>query len=428
MKPKLYKITALLLSLIFILPLAAYARRSEDFQQSYKLKSVLVLSRHNIRSPMSGSGSALNKITPHRWFAWTSKPAELSLRGGALETAMGQYFRKRLEQEELIPENWQPKEGETRFYANSRQRTIATAQYFSDGFLPVANVTVEHKCEIGGTDPVFKPKLTHVSDGFRAQALQEVRQMRKEKGLGSISEELKDECRLIEDVLDYQLSPLRREGLESFTDKDSELVLKQDKQPDLKGPLNYANQACDALILQYYEEPDAVKAAFGKELTFEDWAKIGSLKDSYYDYLFSAPSVAVNTAHPLLQEMDKELGLKDRKFTFLCGHDTNLCSVLAALGAEEYSLPQAIEKKTPIGAKLVIEKWLDGEGTEYASLSLVYQTAEQLRSMAILSLDNPPAVYPIKLKGLKENADGLYLFSDLQERFKESIEAYGKLP
>ena len=131
---------------------------------------------------------------------------------------------------------------------------------------------------------------------------------------------------------------------------------------------------------------------------------------------------------PLLQEMDKELSLEDRIFTFLCGHDTNLCSVLAALGAEEYSLPQAIEKKTPIGAKLVIEKWAGADGTEYASLSLVYQTAEQLRNMEILSLDNPPAVYPVKLKGLKENADGLYLFSDLRERFRQSIEAYDKLP
>ncbi|MBQ7501531.1 histidine-type phosphatase [bacterium] len=428
MKLNRYKLAALLLSLLFIMPLAAQAQRPDEFKHKYKLSSVLVLSRHNIRSPMSGSGSALDKVTPHKWFAWTSKPAELSLRGGALETSMGQYFRKWLEQEGLIPDNWLPQEGETRFYANSRQRTIATAQYFADGFLPVANVSIEHKCEIGGTDPVFKPKLTHVNDTFREQALRQLWQLRRDKGLGSLNEELKDECRLIEDVLDYQLSPMRREGLEDFTASEPEIVLNQDKQPDLKGPLSYANQACDALILQYYEEPDSVKAAFGKELTFEDWAKIGSLKDSYYDILFSAPLIAVNTAHPMLQEMNKELSLKDRRFTFLCGHDTNLCSVLAALGAEDYSLPQAIEKKTPIGAKLVIEKWAGKDGTEYASLSLVYQTVEQLRNMEILSLDNPPAVYPIKLKGLKENADGLYLLSDLQERFKETIEAYDKLP
>ena len=40
-----------------------------------------------------------------------------------------------------------------------------------------------------------------------------------------------------------------------------------------------------------------------------------------------------------------------RKFTFLCGHDSTVASVLAALGAEEYRLPGAIEPSTPIGVK-----------------------------------------------------------------------------
>ena len=56
----------------------------------YTLEQVVVMSRHNIRSPMSGKGSALGMITPHQWFEWSSNPSELSLRGGAAETLMGQ--------------------------------------------------------------------------------------------------------------------------------------------------------------------------------------------------------------------------------------------------------------------------------------------------------------------------------------------------
>ena len=63
------------------------------------LDRVVILSRHNIRSPLSGSGSLLGDITPHEWFQWTSNPSELSLRGAVLETLMGQYFRLWLEQE-----------------------------------------------------------------------------------------------------------------------------------------------------------------------------------------------------------------------------------------------------------------------------------------------------------------------------------------
>lgn len=33
------------------------------------LDQVVVLSRHNIRSPLSGGGSLLGTVTPHEWFA-----------------------------------------------------------------------------------------------------------------------------------------------------------------------------------------------------------------------------------------------------------------------------------------------------------------------------------------------------------------------
>ena len=88
--------------------------------ENYKLKEVVILSRHNIRAPLSSNGSVNQIATPHEWFKWTGKSSELSLKGGVLETKMGQYFRKWLEDEELIPENYIPTENETRFYANSK--------------------------------------------------------------------------------------------------------------------------------------------------------------------------------------------------------------------------------------------------------------------------------------------------------------------
>ena len=95
----------------------------------YTLKEVVVLSRHNIRSPLSGNGSILDLATKHEWFHWSSAASELSLRGGILETEMGEYFRKWVVSEELMSENYQPEKNEVRFYANAKQRTIATANY-----------------------------------------------------------------------------------------------------------------------------------------------------------------------------------------------------------------------------------------------------------------------------------------------------------
>ena len=41
-------------------------------RKGYTLQQVVVLSRHNIRSPLSGGDSLLGKISPHTWFAWSS--------------------------------------------------------------------------------------------------------------------------------------------------------------------------------------------------------------------------------------------------------------------------------------------------------------------------------------------------------------------
>ena len=122
--------------------------------------------------------------------------------------------------------------------------------------------------------------------------------------------------------------------------------------------LKELNSASDAFILQYYEQPDTLAAAFGHKLTRKDWEKIAHVKDTYQDVLFTAPIVATNVAYPLVQYMYDELRSHDRKFTFLVGHDSNLSAVGTALGVEEYELPNAIEKKTPIGSKIVVEKFV----------------------------------------------------------------------
>lgn len=332
---------------------------------------------------------------------------------------MGQYFRKWLVSEGLMKENEMPEEGAMRFYANSMQRTIATAQYFSSGMLPVANIRVEHHCEIGKMDPVFNPQLTDVTDDFRRQAMQEITAMGGEKGLNGISEKMADNFRLLEQVLDMEQSAACLQGDTCrFRTDDLQIHLVQNREPAMGGSFRLACQAADALVLQYYEESDAVKAAFGDTLSIEEWEKISEIKDWYGDVLFTAPVVAHQVAAPLLQTIAEELQTEGRKFTFLCGHDSNIGSVLAAIEAEDYSLPQTIEKKTPIGSKLVMEKWQDAEGQYFVSISLVYQSTEQLRQLSLLDLNNPPVVFPLQLKGLTTNHDGLYRMNDFLQRFK----------
>ena len=103
----IFETTALIcLAIVLGLYVSGLARPAEPEEPSvpeslehdgYTLEQVVVLSRHNIRSPLVGGDSVLSTVTPHEWFEWTSPASQLSLRGGTLETSMGQYFRKWLE-------------------------------------------------------------------------------------------------------------------------------------------------------------------------------------------------------------------------------------------------------------------------------------------------------------------------------------------
>lgn len=419
--------TNILLLLLLLVPslLMAQLQRPQSFKERYTLKEVVILSRHSIRSPLSTNGSALSRLTPHQWINWTSASSELTLRGGVLETMMGQYFRKWLVDEGLFKENAVPTTDEVNFYANSMQRTIATAQYFSSGFMPLANVRVNHRYNASKMDPVFCPRLTKVSDAFCQEALKQIAAMGGKKGIVGINEKLKDSYAVTAKVLDLKDSPACKSGETcAFDDYNTQFIFKLYDEPKMKGSLKLANSASDAFILQYYEEPDAKKAAFGHDITLSDWEKIAKIKDVYGDVLFTAPIVAANVAHPLLVYLNDELNSAGRKFTFLCGHDSNIASVDAALGVDDYELPNSIEKKTPIGSKVVFEKWSDKSGKEFVAVNIVYQTTDQLRGLKMLSLDNPPMVYSLKLKGLTANADGLYTFEDVNGRFIEAIRAY----
>ncbi len=426
---RLFSVAMLLTLLALPLTGLAQAQRSQEFKDKYKLKEAVVLSRHNIRSPLSDSKSDLGRMTPHQWTKWSAGKSELTSRGGALETMMGQYFRKWLVDAGMFPENYVPTADDLNVIANSMQRCIATAQYFTSGFMPVGGVTVNHRYTPSKMDPLFNPQLTKVTPEFVATAMEQINAMGGKKGIVGVNEAIAPNYALIQEVLDVPNSPMAKENdpkLKDFTNYNTEIVLEKWAEPSMKkgSALKDLNAASDAFILQYYEEPDSIKAGFGKNLSREDWAKIAQIKDTYQDMLFTAPIVAANVANPLIQYMYDELRSPDRKFTFLVGHDSNLSSVLTALGVEEYELPNAIERKTPIGSKLVIEKFVGPDGKEYADLNLVYQSIDQLRNMELLSLENPPMVYPISLKGLKKNADGLYNLADLENRFEEALAAY----
>jgi glucose-1-phosphatase len=397
----------------------AQTKRPDDFRAKYQLKEVVVMSRHNIRSPLTSGGAAHTRVTPHQWFVWTSPSSQLSLRGGVLETEMGQFFRKWLVGEGLLPDNYRPEGSEVLFYANSRQRTFATAKYFSAGFLPFANVEIQHKYFEDKMDPVFTPKFTKMNATYRQQILDEMQTIHG--GPQAWMQSVQPTLTMMEDILDMAHSPAAKNDTTHFRYDDTQFVLEKGDEPKMKGGYKLANSVADALVLQCYESESMI--AFGHQLTEKQWRDICAVKEVYDALLFTTHSAAVNLAYPLVSRIREELHHVGRKFTFLCGHDSNLASIGAALKLRYPETEQALELHTPIGSKLVFEKWSDGT-EEYVAINLVYQRVGQLQNRTLLSTDEPPMVKPVTIDGLTPNSDGLYRLSELDARMAEAMAEY----
>ena len=399
--------------------LQAQTKRSDNFRAKYELKEVVVMSRHNIRSPLSSGGAAYQRVTPHTWFEWTSPGSQLSLRGGVLETEMGQFFRKWVVGEGLLPDNYRPTGDEVLFYANSRQRTFATAKYFSAGFLPFANVEITHKYEEDKMDPVFTPKFTKMNDTYRQKVLDEIQALHGGPQAWMAAQQ--PTLTLMEEVLDMANSPAAKNDTTHFWYDDVQFKIEKDDEPRMTGGYTLANSVADALVLQCYESENF--APFGHELTMEQWRNICAVKAVYDGLLFTTHAAAVNLAYPLVSRIREELNRSDRKFMFLCGHDSNLASIGAALGLQFPETENALELHTPIGSKLVFEKWNDGT-EDYVAINLVYQSVQQLQNRTLLSRDVPPMVLSVTIGALTANSDGLYRLSDLDRLMADTMAEY----
>ena len=378
----------LVAAMMAAMSLEAQTERSDDFKAKYELKEVVVMSRHNIRSPLTSGGAAYMRVTPYEWFKWTSPSSQLSQRGGVLET-------------------------------NSRQRTFTTAKYFSAGFLPFANVEIQHKYDEDKMDPVFKAQFTKMNDEYRQQILAEMETLHG--GPEAWMQSVQPTLTLMEEVIDMAHSPAAANDTVCFRFDDTQYKIEKGDEPKMTGGFKLAYSVSDALVLQCYESEDM--AAFGHELTEEQWRAICRVKEVHDGLLYATHSAAVNLAYPLVSLIREELAHASRKFTFLCGHDVNLTSIGAALHLNLPETEQALEVRTPIGSKLVFEKWSDGS-EDYVAINLVYPKYSQMHARTLLSLEEPPMVQTVTVEGLTANSDGLYRLADLDARMASAMAEY----
>lgn len=387
---------------------------------NYQLEQVLMMSRHNLRAPLADNGSVLAQSTKKKWPQWDVPGGQLTTKGGVLEVYMGRYTREWLAQQGLIKQDQCPGSDEIYAYANSLQRTVATAQYFITGAFPGCDVAVSHQDEMGTMDPVFNPIITDGSEAFNQQAL---------TAMNSAAEKLtlKPAFQRLEKIIDYKNSPAcdGKKQCDLSSTNQNKFFAENGKEPTVSGPLKVGNSLVDAFTLQYYEGLPTDQVAWGQIKTPEQWKELSAIKNGYQDTLFTSPQVARDVAAPLVDYIRSLLVDEDKasapKVTLMVGHDSNIASLLSALDFKAYTLPGQFER-TPIGGMIQFQRWHDKKNNqELVKVEYVYQSSDQLRDATPLSLDTPPKRVTLEMNGCKTDANGFCPWDQFTQVLNKAI-------
>ncbi|ARF49610.1 bifunctional glucose-1-phosphatase/inositol phosphatase [Pantoea stewartii subsp. stewartii DC283] len=395
------KLSLCALSVLAALPIGTLAHAADNEMQ---LQQVLMFSRHNLRAPLADNGSVLAQSTKKSWPEWEVPGGQLTTKGGVLEVYMGNYTRQWLAQQGLVKNGACPDSNSVFVYANSLQRTVATAQFFVNGAFPGCDITVTHQDEMGSMDPVFNPVITDGNEEFIKKALADMTAANEKLAL-------KPAYQRLDKIVDYKSSPACNNKKQcDLSSGQNTFIVENGKEPGVNGPLKVGNSLMDAFTLQYYEGFPLDQVAWGQIKTPEQWQSLSAIKNGYQDTLFTTPDVARNVAAPLVDYIRSQLIDQDKadspKVTLMVGHDSNIASLLSALQVKPYDLPETYEK-TPIGGQVVFERWHDAKNNkDLLKMEYVYQTADQLRDAQVLSLKTPPKRVTLQLAGCPTDANG----------------------
>ncbi|MFV9685831.1 bifunctional glucose-1-phosphatase/inositol phosphatase [Pantoea sp. KXB45] len=411
------KLSLCALSVLAALPVGTVALAADSDMQ---LQQVLMLSRHNLRAPLADNGSVLEQSTKKSWPQWDVPGGQLTTKGGVLEVYMGNYTRQWLAQQGLVKNGSCPDSNNVFVYANSLQRTVATAQFFVNGAFPGCDVAVTHQDEMGTMDPIFNPVITDGSEAFNKKAL---------AAMAAANEKLslKPAFQRLEKIVDYKASPACNNKKQcDLSSGQNTFSAENGKEPNVSGPLKVGNSLMDAFTLQYYEGFPLEQVAWGQIKTPEQWKELSAIKNGYQDALFTSPDVSREVAAPLVDYIRSQLVDQDKanapKVTLMVGHDSNIASLLSALQVKPYELPDTYEK-TPIGGQVVFERWHDAKNDkDLLKVEYVYQSADQLRNADVLSLKNPPKRVTLQLAGCETDANGYCSWEQFSQALNSALQ------
>lgn len=389
-------------------PLSLTAQTLAPPAKGDRLKLVVVLSRHGVRSP-TWSEARLNAYSARPWPTWPVAPGELTQHGYDLLKVFGGYNRAALAEERLLSGNGCADAATAYIWADTDHRTLASGHALADGLFPGCAPEV-HSLAAGQNDPLFHPTAEAIP-ATQADAAFAALQQRASAAQASATEPL---LRSMQNLLNG-CAPVgacvpQMKPKSSLFDAPFAVVRgKGDHIADVQGPLPLASTFSEDLLLEYTEGMPLADVGWG-QVDQVELRRLIDLHTHYFDLMHRTPALASIESSPMLRQIastlqqavdgkrvEGALGTPEDKLVFIVGHDTNLTGIAGLLGVH-WALDGRPDDTSP-GTELVFELWQSPQGEYSVRTLLRQQTLRQMRELQPLSLAHPPGEVVLQPRG-----------------------------
>ncbi|MBN8923205.1 MAG: histidine-type phosphatase [Rhodanobacter sp.] len=375
---------------------------------------MILLYRHGVRTPLPGEVQ-LDEAHGKPWPSWREPSSVLTPHGAAGVDRMARYDRQRLAAAGLFDSDACPTPSSVWLWANTDQRTIASAQAYAEGFAPGCRLPVGHLPQ-GTEDPLFHPVQ---AGAVTFDAPSAVRAIHAETGgpdaiTAPAATDLAAMARVM-GCTDGHASAIcdRRNWHGALT------VARDGRGLKLDGPIATTSGTAEVILMAYAEGKPLEQVGWGRTdaATRVQLSRLhGLLFDIHARPRYVAERTAAVLSRRLLELLD---GPDAPKLAMLVGSDNNIVALASVLGVH-FTMPSYGKDDPPIGGALGIAIWRKpGDARRHVQVFYQAQTLDQLRTLQPLDPAHPPATLELHPAACPSNAS-LCLLDDLRPALQKA--------